>query len=208
MNTYARNTLLILLGVIASLGLACGGGLTSTHARSAASASFGTIKNQGSTLVLPEQTITPVPQEVRHTSVSNPSTSQTGILTGSDNPILSEEGTKTNTTLSDSATLYGHIYYDASGNACGIGPTGICNMPFQKTFEIRDENNSFVRTVTSESNGSYSVVLNPGTYLIIPEPGSGVNPTAARQTVQLRANNSTEVTIVYFAIAMTNGLLP
>lgn len=107
----------------------------------------------------------------------------------------------------DTGILSGHIYYDANGNACGIGPTGICLLPVVKSFEVRDSTNNLVVVVTSDTSGAFKATLQPGTYTIIPEPGSGVNPSAERQTITVSKTHYETITITYAAIAVTNTVI-
>lgn len=101
----------------------------------------------------------------------------------------------------------GQTVYDASGNACGIGPTGICLIPFaSRTIEVVDSNGNLVATVVSEMDGRFNLILTPGTYTLVPGPGGGVNPSAISVEVTVASGVTSEVTIDYWAIAMTNAL--
>lgn len=197
MKVFTKTNLLVLFTAVVSLSLLGGSVYASAQSKPAIQA----INGQATVVSLPKPTTVTTP-------IAATQSNQPVIRTSPNQPAKSSKEIKHAQAVStESATLYGHIYYDASGNACGIGPTGICLMPVQKSFNVLDENNNYIQTVSSDNNGSFSVTLKPGTYHLEPEPGDGINPTAADQTVQLVANGSTEVTILYTAIATTNSLI-
>ena len=79
-------------------------------------------------------------------------------------------------------------------------------MPFAgRTIELRDSLGNLSASLVSDSNGAFSCKLKPGTYTVIPGPGEGVNPTANSQQVTVTNGSSSEITLDYWAIAMTNS---
>lgn len=128
-------------------------------------------------------------------SQSNPTVPTSSAPVGSQNSVSQQVG-----------VVKGQTVYDASGNACGIGPTGICLMPFaSRTIEVVDNNGNLVATVVSEMDGRFNLILTPGTYTLVPGPGGGVNPSAISVEVTVASGVTSEVTIDYWAIAMTNS---
>jgi hypothetical protein len=156
------------------------------------------------------------------TSSSNPSTSTKPTITAvpitpaqlasnqSASNIATDEGASINpqnTWHPVVGVVFGHVRYDASGNACGIGPTGTCYFPFAgRTIEIRTLKGVVVRSAISDSNGFVAFKLAPGTYMIVPGPGDTLHPTANAQQITVANGDSIDLSIDYWAIATTNAV--
>ncbi len=121
--------------------------------------------------------------------------------------VPTSESKSTNIPTPASGTLSGQVYYDANGNACGIGPTGTCLLPRQKSLQIQDSSGAVIQTAYSDKNGYFSVTLPVGKYILYPAAGDGVNPSAPIQMVAIIGGKTTEVTFVYSAIAVTNTVI-
>lgn len=135
-----------------------------------------------------------------HTSVATSSQTKPTVLANSAQASLQKS------VLPQAGVVKGQTVYDSSGNACGIGPTGICVMPFaSRTIEVVDTNGNLVATVVTEMDGRFNLILPPGTYTLVPGPGYGVNPSANSVEVTVASGATSEVTIDYWAIAMTNS---
>lgn len=89
-----------------------------------------------------------------------------------------------------------------SGPTCPVvGPnTGAeCDdQPFAGTVVVRTEDGSReVGRVTADASGVFEIALNPGTYLLVPQPGETGFPIAEQQTIQVQADAFTNVTILF-----------
>lgn len=149
-------------------------------------------------------------QSAPHTPKSDSSEHTLGATSSQPNPIVPTSNAPVgsqNSASQQMGVVKGQTVYDASGNACGIGPTGICVMPFaSRTIEVVDNNGNLVATVVSAMDGRFNLILTPGTYTLVPGPGYGVNPSAKSIEVTVASGTTSEVTIDYWAIAMTNAL--
>ncbi len=54
-----------------------------------------------------------------------------------------------------------------------------------------------VTAFTADANGSFKVFLEPGTYLLRPEPGGPVFPRAESKVIEIEKERLTQVDIVY-----------
>ncbi len=89
-----------------------------------------------------------------------------------------------------------------SGPTCPVvGPdTGdeCDDQPFAGTVVVRTEDGSReVARVTADESGVFEIALNPGTYLLVPQPGETGFPIAEQQTIQVRPDAFTDVTILF-----------
>lgn len=88
-----------------------------------------------------------------------------------------------------------------SGPTCPVvGPnTGSeCDdQPFPGTVAVRTEDGSReVARFTADANGLFEIMLNPGTYRLVPQPGENGFPFADQQTIQVQPDAFTDVTIL------------
>jgi hypothetical protein len=88
-----------------------------------------------------------------------------------------------------------------------IGPTcpgparpddpACADKPFQATIKILDSGSALVSQVQSDANGDYRAQLQPGTYIVDPQPGESPMQRAQQQTVSVMAGQYTRVDIQY-----------
>lgn len=85
------------------------------------------------------------------------------------------------------------------GPQCPVVQLGVddCDdTPYRATIVVKTEGETReVTRVTAE--GKFSVVLAPGTYVLVPVQGNALFPRAASQTVDVQENAFTEVTIIF-----------
>lgn len=84
------------------------------------------------------------------------------------------------------------------GPQCPVQPIdGSCpDRPYEATIEVRVRDGGSVTTVRSGSDGTFRVGLRPGLYTLEPRSGNPF-PHAQAQDVEVRADEFSEVTIVY-----------
>ena len=90
----------------------------------------------------------------------------------------------------------------SSGPTCPVvGPdTGdeCDDQPFAGTVIVRTaDGGREVARFTADENGIFKITLNPGTYLLVPQPGENGFPFAEDQVVQVSSDAFTDVTILY-----------
>lgn len=89
-----------------------------------------------------------------------------------------------------------------SGPQCPVVAPGMdddcADKPYPATIIVKTTNGLFeVTRFTADSNGEFRVPLPPGQYLLDPLPGSNGFPHASPQTVDVQAEQFTEITILY-----------
>jgi hypothetical protein len=91
--------------------------------------------------------------------------------------------------------IHGHVLY---GPTCPVQRPGLrCERPYQASIAIRRERTgTLVMRVRSGADGRFTACLAPGTYLLVPRNGNPY-PRAQSQTVSVRRNAFTSVTIRY-----------
>jgi hypothetical protein len=77
-----------------------------------------------------------------------------------------------------------------------IGATECQDQPYQANISILDENNNQSTQFQTDNMGYFKISLDPGTYILHPEPGNPL-PTAADQTVVVVDGQFTQVSISY-----------
>jgi hypothetical protein len=78
-----------------------------------------------------------------------------------------------------------------TGNECD-------DQPYAGTVIVRTENGGReVARFTADEDGVFETTLNPGTYLLVPQPGVNGFPFAENQLVQVSSDVFTDVTILY-----------
>ncbi len=89
-----------------------------------------------------------------------------------------------------------------SGPTCPVvGPdTGVeCDdQPYAGTVIVRTEDGSReVARFSADESGVFEITINPGAYLLVPQPGENGFPFAGEQVVQVQPDAFTNVTILY-----------
>lgn len=70
--------------------------------------------------------------------------------------------------------------------------------PYQATISIKSQSGTReIERFTSDENGKFKVLLEPGTYLVDPLPGGSPFPFAKPQAVTVEENKFVEINIVY-----------
>jgi len=70
------------------------------------------------------------------------------------------------------------------------------DKPYQAEIVIEDSNGRQVARFQTDSDGRFRVALEPGEYVIVPQPGEGIE-FAGQQTVTVNANQWLNVPISY-----------
>ena len=89
-----------------------------------------------------------------------------------------------------------------SGPTCPVvGPdTGdeCDDQPYAGTVIVRTEDgNREVARFTADESGDFEIALNPGVYMLVPQPGENGFPFAGDQVVQVHPDAFTDVTILF-----------
>lgn len=100
-----------------------------------------------------------------------------------------------------SSGIQGSIYNtDGCGNI-PYGSSACTNQPssYQATITVKNaSNNHIVTTFSSSSDGSFTVKLDPGVYVLVPQAYNNNNTEATSQTVTVNTSTYTKITINYF----------
>jgi hypothetical protein len=90
--------------------------------------------------------------------------------------------------------------YVTAGPTCPgpvrIGATGCQDQPYQAMIAILDTNNNQVTQFQTDIMGYFKISLEPGTYLLHPEPGNPL-PRASDQTIVVNDGQFTQISIDY-----------
>ncbi len=72
------------------------------------------------------------------------------------------------------------------------------DQPYAGTVLVRTEDGSReVARFSADESGVFEITINPGAYLLVPQPGENGFPFAAAQVVQIQPDAFTNVTILY-----------
>lgn len=108
-----------------------------------------------------------------------------------------DQGFPATTSPTRSGGIEGHV---TEGPMCPgpvqIGINSCPDQPYQATISILDENNTQIKQIQTDVNGSFKITLVPGTYILHPEPGKPF-PHASDQSVVVTDGQYTLVTIMY-----------
>jgi hypothetical protein len=97
--------------------------------------------------------------------------------------------------------IKGFIYLKSSGGAnCGNSCPPPTSQPYQATVAVKTAGGAPVKSFTSASNGSFSVTLVAGTYVLVPQSYGSGNINAPRQTVTVSQGGTTNINIYYTSI--------
>jgi hypothetical protein len=77
-----------------------------------------------------------------------------------------------------------------------IGDTRCQDQPYQAMIAILDMNNNQVTQFQTDKMGNFKITLEPGTYILHPEPGNPL-PSASDQTIIVNDGQFTQISIDY-----------
>ncbi len=77
-----------------------------------------------------------------------------------------------------------------------VGANTCPNKPYPTTITILSSNNTEIAHLQTDTAGNFKIALEPGTYILHPAPGNPL-PRAGDQTVEVTAEQYTQVNIIY-----------
>ena len=98
--------------------------------------------------------------------------------------------------------ITGHTYLSiARGVHCGSACQANPPTPYQGSVQVKSSDGSqLITNFVSDASGYFSLNLEPGSYLLVPQPGdSGYQVN--NQSVVVKASEYTSVTITYYGLA-------